>query len=780
MLGILHPNTTQAFLVLTILTAFLSGVGPLELLLIGTMLYLQIQIGYAVLGISGFMGSCGFLDCGIAIVTGSTIIGTLAWLRGTFDFLHPVAPFILTLTAAIFALFYNAKQLRQKKVQNTESILVGSVAICSAALLCLTYAWGWLAPWLLISLTLLVLVLVAKEEQFRKWATALALSTAVLLAPLANPLRANQWWGIRRGVLPDPDTQFVESAVNSVGLFGSSDNIFGTGYPFRYHILGFAWINGLAGGLKITPFVVSAIVAPIVLCLTLFFLLYGLLKRSGQTLMFASLTTVAVAALWGDRVALLKIWHPFSLSHNYALGILVAVIVLMQAQVSKRQTPLLIGLSVASVLAKASLVVPISALLMGRIAMRQGDSRSTQRWGYASALVVVVLVFIVHYQAIGRLGPTSGEVESLFKQKLGFGEILGQNGFGPPKVGGFLALGVCGSFVMSALVTTGALGRGQNLPQQDLLWRRLFIVSGIFTLVFGLMVNDALESADYSISFGILLLTIGGFMGVSTERVELRSLPVARTLFGVLIFATLVAYFWALGRSDSIRFVVSLGSLAVVALLTITMAPPGRRRNMRSAQVAASALALNLCITFGSVEEAMRASHSPDRWGDYQLIGGGPELRSLLLWVRDNTPATSTIATVRQCNYAYEEVVGFDLKVDDEEYRVRTRSSFVSSSPEGRAKGCQPWWTLTSALTARPQFVESYTVTLPYSETSRRLMIVNAWLRNPDEANRQELMAENIEYVIVERQVPYAENIVGVSGIVFKNQAGFVVALGNK
>jgi len=496
--------------------------------------------------------------------------------------------------------------------------------------------------------------------------------------------------------------------------------------------------------------------------------------------MFASLTTAAVAALWGDKIALLKIWHPFSLSHNYALGILVAVVVLMQAQISKRQTPLLIGLSVASVLAKASLVVPISALLMGRIAMRQGDSRSTQRWGYASALVAMVLVFLVQFQAIARLWPTSGEPKSITKPRLGFGEILGQAGFGPPKVGGFWALVVCGSFVMSALVTTGALGRGQELPQQDVRWRRLVIVSGIFTLVFGLMVNDETESADYSISFGILLLTIGGFLGVSTERVELRSRPVARTRFGVLIFAALVAYFWALGRSDSIRFVVSLGSLAVVALLTITMAPPGRKRNMRSAQVAASALALNLCITFGSVNEALRASITPDRWSDYELIGGGPELRSLLLWVRNNTPATSTIATVRQCNYGYEKVVGFVLKVDDEEYRVRARSSFVSSSPEGRAKGCAPWWTLTSALTARAQFVESYAVALPYAETSRRLMIVNAWIRNPDEVHRQKLMAENINYVIVERQVPNADNIVGVSGIVFKNQAGSVVALGNK
>ena len=171
--------------------------------------------------------------------------------------------------------------------------------IFSGTLIALSTSWYWLvstaiAVFLWTVLHHLRVTNRSAGVSQSKWQTVLALSAVAMsvraalhlstLTEIRNPL----WWNLRYGVMQDPDSIFFESMVQSTKNFGGGANIFFKDLKFYYHWFSFAWEYTLGALSASEPFVVSAIMAPVIVLFIVLCLVFRIAKRvSSSSFMFA-------------------------------------------------------------------------------------------------------------------------------------------------------------------------------------------------------------------------------------------------------------------------------------------------------------------------------------------------------------------------------------------------------------------------------------------------------------------------------------------------------------
>jgi len=738
----------------------LCGVPMPVLLRFQFSLIVQGILGVALLETLRVQTKSEHLRVGLAMAIGSITIGALVLLRGEVSILQKWSTPVEILTLALVA---GLQIWRRRSSINSERPTTASefswVSVCqvAGASLLLNQAWPWLLGWT-IAMIATAFGLSRIGDRAPRAAIAVVSVTVPIFAYVSRFWRIDQWWGFRASGMPDPDIQFLESSMNSVGLFGFSNTIFFDGFRYTYHVFSFAWLNGLSEMTSAPPFQVSAILGPITVAVLLMQLIFGFIIERGGSQLDGVLGCFAVAVLWVGSVPLVGAWSPYSFSHNYSLLILTCLVAIVVPS-GRRQSLLLIGVfSIAATLSKASLL-PI-VLVVVSAAWLLGGNKSPRRISFAGFAVVfatTVGVFVWHFRPLQVV--SGGEVHT---PKLGVGGLLAGKGFGPPDEN--LATRVILVVVFLALLLALSLA---NRPRGDtrdkgVPWRKLSpeTAGGVAAVLAGCLLIDGAESISYVMASGVLLLQLPSFLSM-TRTVGLisddRKLIVLLSLFSAV---TLVAAreVWSV---NSLPFVTSLALvLAVVSAGVFTRTQLAPRYKMR-------ALSLVIVIAFGTLSLATAVRSFSEIsfwkrwvWQPYELPGGDPATRELLHWIRANSPEDAMVVGTRHCNYGYQR--------------------FNSGEPAyfNFGANCNQIYSLTSALTARVQYFEGHYPLLPpvpLEERNRRIAIADAFIGAPSRESAEVLWADGVDFVIVENITTGISELASSFGIVFRNDAGYII-----
>jgi hypothetical protein len=626
-------------------------------------------------------------------------------------------------------------------------------------LILLSQGWGWLIPWAWAFTVVAVFLRLSKSTSAKRIASILFVGAVTVSYSFADRLRSEQWWAFRFQALPDPDVQFVASSANSVGLFGWSDNIFFGGYRYSYHIFSFAWINGTSGGLGLGPFEFSAVVANVYLAAIFTLLTFGIIFQYGQRSQAAWAVTIIIASFWADPVPLLQVWNPFSLSHNYSVILFFAVVALFTSPSDKRSWLLIALLSTTAVLSKASMLITLGMLLVSAFLFWRSkvDDPRTLTVGALGTLAVVAAVFVFHYQPLAVLE----EASTVVSPSLSVGGVLGSRGFGPEADSVFGSIVIAIVFGLFLYVCFYAPSRERSNNIQKYAVVSSITLSSLGTLAAGLILSDESQSSNYYIAVAVGALTLGLGIRAAESIFDLKKMASRRNLV-ILGFCLAGLILVDLVGQDSWIFVACLFVLTCAAVFADRKSVSLRRGELQLLLLMSIAIFALAIPAWKKISDSYSTRNVT--FADYELPGGGPNLREVLLWVRDNTPRDSVVLNSRLCNFGYDRV-------------NNGRKNEYHFGAE-----CYRGWSLTSAITARRNFFEGHYPLVPLiSERDRaeRYALADAFLSNPNAATATALNKAGVDFVIMETEMTGMSEVGTYPGVVFRAAGGYVVQLSN-
>ncbi|MCX6537096.1 MAG: hypothetical protein NT119_11200, partial [Actinobacteria bacterium] len=374
------------------------------------------------LGITEFVGMGGAIGFGLSLLSSQlfrTVIPfSISWL------ILPILFLAITLRRRRYSL-----SISFAKVKVSRDLTL----IFSGTLIALSTSWYWLIT-TAIAVFLWVILQFLRDSNRRnlapnsKWQAILVLGAASMsvralydlssLSEIRNPL----WWNLRFGVLQDPDGVFYESMMNSTRYLGNQGDIFFSDLKFYYHWFAFAWDATLGSVIQISPFVVTAIVAPAIVLFTILSLVFTIAKKISNSEFAAPLAMFSVAMMCAGPIPLFRILHPYSFSFNFGLIFVYALVVAVLTSHEMKRTDLTVLLFVISLLLIGSKVsfAPIliigvaSCFILGLIYSEHRESAILLSIASASAVVICLTI-------IYRFGSNSGN-----NYQFSFGEILRQ------------------------------------------------------------------------------------------------------------------------------------------------------------------------------------------------------------------------------------------------------------------------------------------------------------------------------------------------------------------
>jgi len=740
----------------------ISGISVLQLTRFTVLLVASCAFGYWFLRVLQFDLASQYLRFGLAMVLGFIAVALLMIFRGESELFRSIPFAVLVVLLGLISGIPVPKQTRSQfpnhDVNKDERTFLSGWLLAATALI-LSQGWTWAVTTIPAFATLQALTWWRSRRRITAFLKGASLSLVLLYVTVGTTrLQAHQWWGYRASGMPDPDVQFAESSVNSIIAFGLSNNIFFDGVENRYHFLSFAWLAGVFSAIGEVPFAASAILGPVTIALTFVTLLLGLFLAAGRTVRSAMVRCTLVTTLWVSSIPLVGFWLPYSTSHNFSILILVAAAAVLMHGLRSGQLVLFGIYASAATLSKASLVGPVG-LISALATIHYGVvvRRAKRAVGFALAASAVVAIFVWHYRPV-----SAAESSETFRPYFAVGELLGQKGFGPPSdglVGQIISTTV---FLALCLVVVHA---GKSHPRHAIV--RLHptaipTIAGSASIVAGCLYVDAAESSHYLVAAGFALVLVPVQLLAEPMR-ELRTKPNWRLFGGALLIGMVVALCRTIFNTDSNFFLYSIAAVTVVCVVAIRRERRAER-SQDSAGLSMAAIAIFLpvvAVNAISNLEQLRQSREVE-WNGFELPAGDKDLQELFEWVRNNTPEKSVMLSSRQCNFGYQR------------FNTDLPQLFNFGAP------CSQIYSLTSALTGRAQYFEGHYPLLPpvtAEERTRRYSLADTFFSSPTIQSAEGLRLDGVDFVVVESITTGISEVSRLGGIVFRNQAGYVIDL---
>ena len=678
---------------------------------------------------------------------------------------------ILPLFALVVAIRASRKTTLSfnKRSDELSEILI----IISGTVIALSTFWYWLIPAALALGTLTAWFISRKFKMiFSKWQNfvvdfigivGLFLSVnALLVLNSLEKIRNPVWWVWRFAKIQDPDVLFVESMMNSVGLYGNSDNIFFAGAKIQYHWFSFAWNDTLNALHQTDAFAVSGLAAPVIVIFMIMCLLAAFAGRFTNSSVSTPILVLAVASMCAGPIPFVRVLHPHSYSFNFSLIYLFALVILLLS-IDKTKfvangslvflfTAVLLGSKVSSAV---PLIVGLLIAILVSLLQKDKDLTHTFLLSSVSALAVILVWYFVYYSA------NSSSSDSI---KFGFGTIFRQKAFmsaGLPFE--VFAIGVVSILFLITYSLTGAFWV-RTITNSSTKFVLVFsLAGGISSLILGISFYDDGENLAYLIQTAIALILPISIVAICNLRFG-SGVKVSNGITIALIIGLLASKVsWSRfdrvsGNSAPVVYKSSVAVLIpiIVCIVLCAVARVLFRYKSRHALglVAISLIAsgtLGSYVSFASGFYQDGGDYHDLRVDDADTISGAPAYRELLIWLRDNSQVDDLVATNRYCS-------------DTHEY----------------PPSCLALWSLTSAISRRQLLVEGV---MPANsenlvpERERRRVLIEQFVNKPTQITLDSLLDYGVDWVVADYAVTQTRSWENHAVVRFENRAGAILEL---
>ncbi len=644
------------------------------------------------------------------------------------------------------------------------------LVIFCGTLVALSTSWYWLIPTALVCTGAIVWLLLRETVRSFGAKTYLVYRVALLLLGYyalqvlidltrVETIRNPNWWSLRFGVLQDPDVVFNESMINSVQKFGSSDNIFFAGYPLQYHWLSFAWEATLGSLRDLAPFAVSGIAGPAVVMFLIMALVYALARQLSDSTFSPPATVAVIAMMCSGPIPLFRVLNPYSFSYNFSLIFVFAILILLFTieQRFSLLNVLFFGLFIfvavgSKVSNAAGIAIGLLSIFLSALIHREGIRKAFLLG--CSAALAVAMFWLFAYRVPGVTGGST--------IRLDFGEIFIQKAnYSWSSNMTVLIFGFIATFAMIVYPLSGFL-MWRSVSSKARSVASIFALGTGFSFIFlSVLLADDLESSSYLLGAGLAVLTpisLRNLFSSATKSSPLRLL----VIFVAISLGFMSAFGWNrfysdLGTNQTSNQITQSLILSVpifVALFFAIFVFVSSHRVKFAAAGFSIVLISTSAGSFITNADSFYSAGVASKSGSDEIaepIIGSTEYRELLTWLKANSAKQDQVTTNRQC-----------LEV------------------RANPKECLALWSLTSAISGRPNLVEG--LYPPNSESQneerdRRMSIVIEFVENPSDENRDSLVEYGVKWVVADHAITNTRDWQPFATERFKNLAGSILEL---
>ena len=710
----------------------------------------------------GMGGAIGFSLSMLSSQIFRTILPTsIAWL------------FLPIVVVGVCLKYRRENSLNTKIVRHDQSDLI---VVGSGSLLALSTTWYWLIPTAVTAVILTSWWMVRKTlhdpplthrilNQIHGVIGLLVGLKAIFGLVEVSQIRSPQWWSLRFGVMQDPDLIFAESMMRSVRLFGKTDNIFFAGNQLHYHWFSFAWSDTLNAFYATEPFAISSRAAPFIVIFVILSLVWTIASRISLNQMGPPFAVLAVSAMCAGPIPFLRVLHPYSYSFNFSIIYLFAIIVLLLTPLTRQLKAGVLLVSLFSAVAVGSkvstapfLVAGFTSLTIYRYFKFRVDSLKYFLLAGASALSLISVWFLLFYEK----GKKSGS-----EFEIGFADLFWQKAFMAKEISGLpFVVGTASLILLIVYPVFGLLKIGSIFKEHTQDAVVFSISAGFVGLICSLTFFDLLESSAYLTQASLAIFLPFSIVAVTNVAAGIEKHRLVFFATSFFIGATSAKVVWtafahvtgggnlSIYKYSLLMFTpLILGAIATGVLVGIFKF--GAKNSL--------VFAVALTIVFSTIGSYLSfaphfyrlsvSTHDLD-FDPVDDLTGSSDYRELFNWISENSNQADVVAVNRYC------LVASELPAD-----------------------CLALWNLTSALSGRQMLAEGLYPPGSQdldSERERRRVLIDQFVKSPNDDLNQELQKYGVRFVIVDFAISAfsgSRTWAPFATIKFKSNAGLILEL---
>ena len=714
--------------------------------------------------------------CGVGLALGSLITVAFDQVFRKTSF----ANFAWLIPLVIVAFLPRSRELlRNIGALNKQSHVADLVVIGAMGLLIVATDWFWALP-----LVVLLVASIAWIEfvEYRKFAR-IFFFVSIPISFISVLTRPNGWW------IEDSDFALNEALIQTLKVWGFTDNINGAGTSTQYHWLAYGW-SALIERVSDSPnWVINSRLTPLVISIGSALLIWAILNRLGlsRRVILFSLLIIGLydtVPTWGRGFV---IGFTPSPSQMYGLLFLLSFVFLTIATESsetKRTSWLFFALGFGAMSAKVphgAILIAASGLLILVSIFKSKKLFSATTFKFSSAIVGALLSFAL------VIGGLSGSSRGMILDQVAF--VNGITGdFRPYPIHirwlaalvfifGFYGVHILGLLRVSAI----------KFPESQLI--RVLVygigISGLLATMF-LSGEFAVELFFSHASSSVLVIFIAPLLVKQYLASQIPKNLVALVIVVALLSAVLSAFIPNIESGSNLAIALRLVP-SLVGLLPIFAAIAGvlfiSKARLRIAPTLNLVLCglVALCVGFFGVNFARNVnSEYPEFERNFANRTGQdrPDLISASNWISSNTSKAAIFATNDFC-----ETLDSECNIDTNWVALMERSMNCTQNEVLRTENCDAGgYKLLTALVDRRFLAGNYYVGISDGSAikpwvAKRVIDSVNFAKFANAEATQTLKDQNVEWFLLRKELTNSQDWQKYGTVEYSNDSYAVIKL---